>query len=144
MDPRPLLFIFLLPIVLLLAWIVRRFIFRSSSLFLCVVAFLATYIALFQFILCGPFINQKQVIHVPAKVTIRYDLSPTKVAFEFPDSFGFGGIQTDDADVKAHFISTGKTDADVGVEITYDFGKRRGMNLMFAYADGILFRPTTK
>ena len=35
-------------------------------------------------------------------------------------------------------------EVDMAVELTYDFGKVRGMDLAYAYADGILFYPCTE
>ena len=53
----------------------------------------------------------------------------------------YGGLLTSDRDVLAHVSNLKTETVTVSVELTYDFGRNRGMNLNFAYVDGILFYP---
>ena len=143
-DPRPFLFIGLLPLVALAAWLSARYVFKGSSRLLCYLSTSMAYIAIYQFVLYGPFVDQKIVVSTPAKAVFSADLKPERVAFIFPESFGFQGILSDDSDVIKYIRSSGKKDVTVSVQLTYDFGKPRGMNLAFAYVDGILFAPNTE
>ena len=140
-DPRPFIGIGLIPISVLTGFLLWRFLFRRSSWVLCQIAAFSAILALYQFVLFGPFIDQKRVVPVEAEVTFRPDLGPNAVAFTFPDDFGFGGLISRDIDVANHLKEKRSDKATVSVELTYDFGHVRGMSLIFAYADGILFRP---
>jgi hypothetical protein len=139
-DFRPFILIGAVPLLFIAAWLFRRS-FRPQATFLGVFGFiLFAFLAAYQFILYGPFIDQHRVVSTPAKWSMRNDLFPPKVAFVFSE-LAFQGLLTSDKDVLAH-VATLKTDsATVSVELTYDFGRVRGMNLVFAYVDGILFRP---
>ena len=140
-DPRPFIGIGLIPISVLTGFLLWRFLFRRSSWVLCQIAAFSAILALYQFVLFGPFIDQKRVVPVEAVVTFRPDLGPNAVAFAFPDDFGFGGLISGDIDVANHLKEKRSDEATVSVELTYDFGQVRGMSLIFAYADGILFLP---
>ena len=139
-DVRPLILIAAIPILFVAARLYRRFI-RPQATYTGVFGFmLFAFLAAYQFILYGPFIDQHRVISTPARWVMRNDLSPPKVAFVFRD-LPFQGIYTTDKDVFAH-VDTLKSDSvTVGVELFYDFGHVRGMNLAYASVDGILFRP---
>lgn len=143
-DPRPLIGIALLPVALIAGLLLRRFVFRSSSWFICQIAAFALVIAAYQFTFFGPFIDQKRVVSIRATATWRPDLGPNAVGFTFPKAFGFGGLISRDSDVANRIREKNLKELDVGVELTYDFGSVRGMNLAFAYADGVLFSPKTE
>ncbi len=83
-------------------------------------------------------------MHVKATVNWRPDLGPDAIGFSFPKGFGFGGLISRDTDVAKRIRETGMNPVDVAIELTYDFGKVRGMDLGYAYADGILFYPHTE
>jgi hypothetical protein len=140
-DGRPFLFIALLPLVILIGWVFSKFVFRNSPLIPSLMMVSFFFIALYQFIFYGPFIDRKLVVHTPTKFFMR---DSGTVAFMFPESFGFPGILSRDADVLEYIKTRKNNDVDVAVEPTYDFGKARGMNLGFAYVDGILFKPMTE
>ena len=143
-DPRPFIGIALLPVAAVLGFLVWRFVFRSSSWLICQIGAFAVIIAAYQFIFFGPFIDQKRVMPVQATVTWRPDLGPDVVDFSFPERFGFGGLISRDMDVAKRIRDRNMKEIEMAVELTYDYGSARGMNLAFAYADGILFAPETK
>ena len=139
-DIRPLILIYTVPLLLVAAWPLRRLWQRPPGYFTVLALLLLGFLAVYQFVLYGPFIDQHRVVSTPAKWTMRNDLSPPKVAFVFSE-LPFGALLTSDRDVLAH-VATLPTDATtVSVDLTYDFGRVRGMNLAFAYVDGMLFRP---
>lgn len=143
-DPRPFIGIALLPIAAVAGFLLWRFAFRSSSWFICQIAAFALTLAAYQFIFYGPFIDQKRVVHVEAIATWRPDLGPDAIGFSFPKEFGFGGLISRDMDIAKRIREKGINPVDVAVELTYDFGRVRGMDLGYAYADGILFYPSTE
>ena len=115
--------------------------FRPKAGYVTILALLLLgFLTAYQFFLYGPFIDQHRVISTPAKWTIRNDLSPPKVAFAFTE-LAYQELLTSDRDVLAHVTSIKTDTVMISVELTYDFGHNRGMNLAFAYVDGILFRP---
>jgi hypothetical protein len=139
-DFRPWILILSFPLLFLGAWLVRRLFRPQAGYFTVFALLLFGFLAAYQFVLYGPFIDQHRVVATSAKWTVRNDLSPPKVAFTFSE-LPFPGIITGDRDVFAH-VNGLKTDTvTMSVELSYDFGRVRGMNLMFAYVDGILFRP---
>ena len=139
-DVRPWILIFAIPLLFIGAWLLRR-LFRPQAGYVTIFALLLFgFLAAYQFILYGPFIDQHRVVSTPAKWTIRNDLSPPKVAFVFTE-LPYQGLLTSDRDVFAHVTSLKTDTVTISVELTYDFGHNRGMNLAFAYVDGILFRP---
>jgi len=143
-DLRPFIGVALLPIAALLGLLIWRYLFRSSSRLICQIAAFALLGALYQFILFGPFVDQKRMVPVQATVTWRPDLGPDAMEFTLPDTFGFGGLISRDLDVAKRMKNLGLREVTVNVELTYDFGKARGMSLVFAYADGLLFAPYTE
>lgn len=143
-DPRPFIGIALLPVAAVAGFLFWRFAFRSSSWLICQIAAFAVFITGYQFVFYGPFIDQKRVVHVKATVDWRPDLGPDAVGFSFPKEFGFGGLISSDMDVAKRIREKGMNTVDVAVELIYDFGKVRGMDLGYAYADGILFLPRTE
>ena len=140
-DPRPFIGIGLIPISVLTGFLLWRFLFRRSSWVLCQIAVFSAIVALYQFVLFGPFVDQKWIVPVEAVVTFRPDLGPHAVAFTFPDKIEFGDLISRDLEVANHLKEKRSDKATVSVELTHDFGQVRGMSLIYAYADGILFRP---
>ena len=143
-DLRPFIGIALLPVAAAIGFFVWRFAFRTSSWLICQIAAFALIIAAYQIIFFGPFIDQKRVTPVQATVTWRPDLGADVVSFALPPGFGFGDLTSRDADVAKRMREKNLKEVEMAVELTYDFGAVRGMNLAFAYADGILFAPETK
>jgi hypothetical protein len=143
-DTRPFIGIALVPVTAVVGYLLWRFAFRSSSWLLCQIAVFALAIAAYQFILFGPLIDQKRVVPVRATATWRPDIGPDVIGFTFPEAFGFGGFFSRDTDVAKRIRDKNLKDVEVAVELTYDFGRPRGMNFQYAYADGILFAPETK
>ena len=139
-DVRPWILIIAIPLLFIGAWLFRRLFRPQTGYVTILVLLLFGFLAAYQFVLYGPFIDQHRVIATPAKWTVRNDLSPPKVVFTFSE-LPFQGIVTGDRDVFAHVNSLKTDTVTMSVELFYDFGRVRGLNLMFAYVDGILFRP---
>jgi hypothetical protein len=139
-DPRPWILIGAIPVLVLAAWMIRRFFVSKMGYGHLFVLLLFGFLSAYQFLLYGPFIDQRRVITTPAKWSIRNDFSPPKVEFKFTE-LPYQGLITSDRDVIAHVGALNADTVSIGVELTYDFGRNRGMNLAFAYVDGILFRP---
>jgi hypothetical protein len=142
-DVRPWILIIAIPLLFIGAWLIRRR-FRPQAGYITILSLLLFgFLAAYQFILYGPFIDQHRVVSTPATWTVRNDLSPPKVAFTFT-KLPYGGLLTSDRDVLAHVSNLKSDTVSVSVELTYDFGRNRGMNLNFAYVDGILFYPESQ
>ena len=139
-DPRPWILIGAIPVLVLATWLIRRFFASKMGCGHLFALLLFGFLSAYQFILYGPFIDQRRVISTPAKWSIRNDFSPPKVEFTFTE-LSYQGLITSDRDVIAHVGALSVDTVTIGVELTYDFGRNRGMNLAFAYVDGILFRP---
>ena len=139
-DLRLWILIIAIPLLFVGTWLVRRLFRPQAGYFIILALLLSCFLAAYQFILYGPFIDQHRVVSTPAKWTIRNDLSPPRVAFTFTE-LPYGGLYTTDRDVFAHLANLKSDTVTVSVELSYDFGRNRGMNLGFAYVDGILFRP---
>lgn len=140
-DPRPLIGFGLLPVAVLIGCLLTRFTFRRSSWIICQTAAFAVVFAVYQLIFFGPYIDKNQVVSFKGLVTWRPDLGVNAVEFDFSGSSEFGGLISRDADVAKHIRENDLKEIDVAVELSYDFGRARGMNLSFAYADGIIFLP---
>jgi hypothetical protein len=139
-DIRPWILIAAIPLLCVGAWLVRRLL-RPQAGYVTILALLIFgFLAAYQFTLYGPFIDQHRVVSTPAKWAIRSDLSPPKVAFTFTE-LPYGDLYTTDRDVFAHVTNLKSETVTMSVELSYDFGRNRGMSLDFACVDGILFRP---
>ena len=138
-DTRPWILLAAIPILLCTGFLVRKFLRPQSSYLGITLPLILGFLALFQFLLYGPFIDQKRVVTRPATWVLSEGSSPT-VSFSFTD-LPFGGLQTTDRDVIVHMRGVSSPTIPVSVLITHDFGRMRGMDLSSAYADGILFRP---
>jgi hypothetical protein len=139
-DLRPWILIIGIPLMFIGAWLFCRLIRPRAGYVTILALLLFGFLAAYQFVLYGPFIDQHRVTSTPARWTIRNDLSPPKVAFVFTE-LPYQSLLTSDKDVLAHIANLKTDTVIVSVELTYDFGQNRGMNLAFAYVDGILFRP---
>ena len=138
-DTRPWILLAAIPIILGIGFVIRRFLRPQSTYFAITLPWLLGFLALFQFLLYGPFIDQKRVVTTPATWALSEGSSST-VSFSFT-ALPFGGLRTTDRDVIAHMRGVSSPTIPVSVSITHNFGRMRGMDLSSAYADGILFRP---
>jgi hypothetical protein len=139
-DIRPCILLGTIPLLLTTAWLYTRVVRTRAGYITIAALWVAVFLAAYQFVFYGPFVDQKRVVHAAATFSIRDDATPPAVELAFKD-LPFPGLRTTDADVLAHVRTLPNRDVDVAVELTYDFGKARGMNLAFAYVDGVLFRP---
>jgi hypothetical protein len=138
-DTRPWILIAAIPILLCIGFFIRRLWRPQSSYFSITLPLVLGFLALFQFLFYGPFVDQKRVVTSSATWALTDESSPV-VSFSFID-LPFDGLRTSDRDVIAHMRGISSPTIPVSVSITYDFGRMRGMDLSFACADGILFRP---
>jgi len=139
-DIRPWILLGAIPLLLIAAWLYTRVVRTRAGYVTIAVLWVVAFLAAYQFVFYGPFIDQKRVVHAPATFSIRDETYPPAVELAFKN-LPFPGLRTTDADVLAHVRTLPNREVDVAVELIYDFGKVRGMNLTFAYVDGVLFRP---
>lgn len=139
-DVRPIILVIAIPLLLICAWICRRYFHFRNSYVAIAALWLFAFLTIYQFILYGPFVDQKRVVHAAATFKVREGGTSPVVEFLFKE-LPFGGLRTSDRDILAHVREIKALDVDIAVEITFDFGKPRGMNLAYAYVDGIIFRP---
>jgi hypothetical protein len=138
-DTRPWILMAAVPILLCIGILIRRLWRPQSSYSSITLPLVLGFIALFQFLLYGPFVHQKRIVTSSATWALSEGSAPV-VSFSFT-GLPFNGLRTSDRDVIAHMRGINSPTIPVSVSITYDFGRMRGMDLSFAYADGILFRP---
>lgn len=142
-DGRPILFVVVLIPVVIIGYFLNRYVFNKSTLLLFQIAAVSIYVAVFQLLFYGPFVDRRMIEYTEAKVVPVPSYGPNAYMF---DVFAigesrFGPLFSLDADV-ADLIRREKLETiKLGVLITRDYGKVGNLSFAYAYAGGEIFRP---
>ena len=136
-DLRPILFLAAMPVLLILAWLIRRFKFPATSYASIIgVTFLA-FVVLFWFFLAGPFIGKTIYKTFPMNWSIVTQSAEESAAFAGETNVTLNfvadpnqGVGYYSSEIADSLRKNGKNPVDVTFEITADYGKVRGFDAM--------------
>jgi hypothetical protein len=153
-DLRTILFVAAIPVLLILAWVIRRFKFPDKPYVAICGAILLPFIVLFWLFLVGPSIGKTTYKSFPMKWSIVTQSAEESAAFAAETNVTLNfvadpnqGIAYKSSEIADYLRKNGKNPVDVTFEVTSDYGKVRGFdamridNLILPLIREILFHP---
>jgi hypothetical protein len=136
-DLRPILFLAALPVLLILAWVIRRLKYPDKPYAPIFGAAFLTFIILFWLFLAGPFVGKTTYRTFPMNWSIETQSVEESTAFAGETNVALNfvadpnqGVGYYSSEIADYLRKNGRNPVDVTFEITSDYGKVRGFDAM--------------